>query len=94
MISLIEIGKRVDIINHWLLAVLSNVIEQFIISHNIVCIMNKLIDVIIEGKIVKLDHRIRTFNEEEIPKEAEKTLYNLFNRTGTCKDIDTPRNIL
>jgi len=55
---------------------------------------HKVIDVIIEGKIVKLDRRIRTFNEEEIPKEAEKTLYNLFNRTGTCKDIDTPWKIL
>jgi len=56
--------------------------------------MNKLIDVIIEGKIVKLDHRIRTFNEEEIPKETKRTLYSLFSITSTCKDIDTPWNIL
>ena len=94
MFGSIEVGKRADIItiDYWQphLMPLNNPLSHIVLSAS----GHDVRDVIIDGRIVMLDRRIRTFNEEEILKEAEKAAYSLFSRTGICKDIDTPWNIL
>lgn len=49
---------------------------------------------IIDGKLVMFDRKLLTINEREVIEEAEKAAWDVYNRTGICKNPETVWPIL
>ncbi|MCD6488903.1 MAG: amidohydrolase [Desulfurococcales archaeon] len=89
MIGSIEVGKRADIItiDYWKphLRPLNNPLSHLVYSAS----GHDVRSVIIDGKMVMLNRRVLTLDEERILEEADKAAYNLYNRAGICRDMET-----
>ncbi|MEM0379933.1 MAG: amidohydrolase [Desulfurococcaceae archaeon] len=89
LIGSIEIGKKADIVilDYWVphLHPLANPLSHLVYAST----GSDVKHVIIDGKIVMYNREILSFNEREVIEEAEKYGYELYNRTGICREVDT-----
>jgi len=88
MVGSIEKGKRADIIvvDYWQphLRPLNNPIAHLVFSATGLDVKHSIID----GKLVMYNREILTFNVDKVLEEADKAAYELYSRTGICKEPD------
>ena len=88
MVGSIEKGKRADIIivDYWQphLRPLNNPIAHLVFSATGLDVKHSIID----GKLVMYNREILTFNVDRVLEEADKAAYELYSRTGICKEPD------
>jgi len=89
LVGSLEVGKRADIItiNYWQphLQPLNNPVAHIVFAAS----GHDVSDVIIDGKLIMLDRKVLTIDEEEVLRKAEKASRSLFERAGLCLEPDT-----
>lgn len=88
LVGSIEGGKRADIIvvDYWQphLHPLNNPVSHLVYAASGHDVKHSVID----GKLVMLNRRVLTLNEEEVIEEAERAAYSLYERVGVCIQPD------
>ncbi|MEM2009796.1 MAG: amidohydrolase [Thermosphaera sp.] len=94
LVGSIEKGKRADLIilDYWVphLHPLVNPISHLAYAASGSDVKHSIID----GKLVMFDRKLLTINEREVIEEAEKAAWDVYNRTGICKNPETVWPIL
>lgn len=94
LVGSIEKDKRADIIilDYWVphLHPLVNPLSHLVYAAS----GSDVKHVVVDGKLIVFNRRVLTIDEERVVEEAERYAWDLYNRSGICREIETSWRVI